>query len=208
VGGWVGKRGCVWGRQLVRQEGASAPPADAGSGRAAGRRPPPSAAPRPTCAMRCANSLATLRSLFVSSRWMMPYCCWNASSKRAWRRDGWVGGWVGGWGGRARSRRAPRGAGVGGRSLARPPPPAPTPNPPPPHLVLAPQHAEARPQQPVVAHVAVGRGVGCVCGGGGVRRVQMRAARRSSAHHAPWAPRFPPQRAPGGRTSSPGSSTR
>lgn len=35
-------------------------------------------------ASRCANSLATLRSLLVSSRWMMEYCLAKQSSKVAW----------------------------------------------------------------------------------------------------------------------------
>jgi hypothetical protein len=35
-------------------------------------------------ASRCANSLATLRSLLVSSLWMMAYCFAKQSSNVAW----------------------------------------------------------------------------------------------------------------------------
>lgn len=36
-------------------------------------------------ASRCANNLATLRSLLVSRRWMMAYCFAKQSSNVAWR---------------------------------------------------------------------------------------------------------------------------
>jgi hypothetical protein len=37
----------------------------------------------PSTLSRCANSLATLRSLFVSRRWMMAYCFAKQSSNVA-----------------------------------------------------------------------------------------------------------------------------
>ncbi len=59
---------------------------------------PPLDEPHPTCstpqlmaslASRCANSLATLRSLLVSSRWMMLYCLAKQSSNVAWGQHKW-----------------------------------------------------------------------------------------------------------------------
>jgi hypothetical protein len=38
-------------------------------------------------ASRCANSLATLRNLLVSRRWMMAYCFAKQSSNVAWMSD-------------------------------------------------------------------------------------------------------------------------